>query len=67
MSKRSPLPTTTPTTVMPAPVKPLDEAGNQVDTVETTLVSVSTFQKIKPISGLPSPVPLFTLHAALLI
>ena len=67
MSKRSPLPTTPPNTVMPAPARPLDEAGDEVDTFETTLVSVSTFQEVKPTNGLPSPVPLFTLHAALLI
>ena len=67
MSKRAPLPTTTPTTVMPASAKPLDDAADPIDTAVTTVSSVDTVQEIKPVRGLPSPVPLFTLHAALLI
>jgi hypothetical protein len=53
--------------VMPAPVKPLDDAGERVDAAVTTVSSVNTTREVKPVRGLPSPVPLFTLHAALLI
>ena len=67
MSNRTPLPTTTPTTVIPAPVKSLDDAVDRADAVATTIVSVNTTREVKPVRGLRSPVPLFTLHAALLI
>ena len=67
MSNRAPLPTTTPTTVTPAPAKPLDNAADRIDTAVATVSSVNTVQEIKPARGLPCPVPLFTLHAALLI
>jgi hypothetical protein len=67
MSNRGPLPTTTPTTLLPAPVKPLDDVVDRVDAVATTIPSVNIAQEVKPVRGLCSPVPLFTLHAALLI
>jgi len=65
MSERAPLPT--PTTAVPAPTKPLDDTVDPINTAVTTVSSVDTLQDIKPVGGLPSPVPLFTLHAALLI
>ena len=65
MSERAPLPA--PTTVVPAPAKPLDETVDPIDTADGTVSSVNMIQDIKPVGGLPSPVPLFTLHAALLI
>ena len=67
MSKRTPLPTTTPTIVVPAPAKKLDDSAAGIDTAVAMDSSVNTVQEVKPAGGLPSPVPLFTLHAALLI
>lgn len=67
MSNRAPLPTTTPTTTLSTVAKPLVDAVEQVDASETTVASVIQVQEIKSARGLPSPVPLFTLHAALLI
>jgi hypothetical protein len=65
MSQRTPLPA--PTTVVPAPAKPLDETVDPIDTADGTVSPVNMIQDVKPVGGLPSPVPLFTLHAALLI
>jgi len=65
MSERAPLPT--PTTAVPAPAKPLNDTVDPINTAVTMVSSVDTLQDIKPVGGLPSPVPLFTLHAALLI
>lgn len=67
MSNRAPLPTTTPTTTLSTVAKPLVDAVEQIDASETTVASVSQVQEVKSARGLPSPVPLFTLHAALLI
>lgn len=67
MSNRAPLPTTTPSTVLPAPAKKLGDDADRVDTNPAPISSVTTVQEVKPVRGLPSPVPLFTLNAALLI
>lgn len=67
MSDGVSLPRTTPTTALPAAAKPLVDAADRIDTAVATVSSASNIQEIKPDRGLPSPVPLFTLHAALLI
>jgi len=67
MSDGASLPTMAPATVLPAGAKTSVDAVDRIDDAMATVSSVSTVCEIKPVRGLPSPVPLFTLHAALLI
>ena len=67
MSKRAPLPATTHSIATLAEAKPLDCAADALTCSETTIRSIDIAHEIQPVQGLPSPVPLFTLHAALLI
>lgn len=66
MSSRTPAPATKPATVAPAPVKPLDDVAERHDVAETTVSVAKPVEEVRP-TGRTSPVPLFTLHAALLI
>jgi len=66
MSERAPA-RPTHTAVTPFEAKPLDGALHRIDILETTIRNIDIDQEVKPVRGLPSPVPLFTLHDALLI
>ena len=66
MSNRAPAPARKPVTVAPAPVKPLDDIAARCDVAITTVPVAQILKEIRP-TGRTKPLPLFTLHAALLI
>jgi len=67
MSEDAALPSTVPAMAAPVPTKSFADAGDRIDPFVEPVVSDEAITEVKPVRGLPRPVPLFTMHAAFLI